>query len=316
MTFQTLFIIDLNFILFHLLFFHLLLKIIVEQWKEFLWLIAEWNWNLTYKNRCKSCCGGGWDPIRDWSLSVESSRNVVMPNGKIGATVASAANGIVDCPAPPVQGVWPPCDEWLFGSWNWSKQNEIYSRWILNRTIKHDQLFLVKLTVDDTDALVVASASLLSLESWCKRWPLASVLSSDSRGDRGVWSGVPGICFCNWLNCVCTCDACFCSSAAAAASFFFSSDWWWRSCARISRSNKRASRATRSLCAHPHNERKSRETISFLLQSENKSWKRKKSGYVCHYLQVLSFKFCVFNLPFVTLSFSLFFFVGLCRIFA
>lgn len=73
----------------------------------------------TYKKRWyASDCG--CDPTIDWSLSVESSRNVVTPNGKIGATVANAANGI-DCPAAiaavsNVLDVWPPCDEWLFGS--------------------------------------------------------------------------------------------------------------------------------------------------------------------------------------------------------
>lgn len=106
-------------------------------------------------------------------------------------------------------------------------------------------------TAEDTDALVVASASPFSFESWWCERPFVSVLSSDSRGERGVWSGVPGMCFCSWLNCVCTCVACFCNSAAAAAASlcFFNSDWWWRSCARISFSNKRASRTSRSLCA-------------------------------------------------------------------
>lgn len=69
---------------------------------------------LTYKKRWKAS-GCGCDPIKDWSLSVESSRSVVTPNGSIGATVASAANGI-EWPATAL-GVWPPCDEWLFGSW-------------------------------------------------------------------------------------------------------------------------------------------------------------------------------------------------------
>lgn len=102
------------------------------------------------------------------------------------------------------------------------------------------------LTAEDADALVVASASLLSFESWCE-WLFVSVLSSDSRGDRGVVNGVPGVCFCNWLNCVCTCVACFSSAAATASLCFFNSDWLCRSCARISRSNSRASRASRSL---------------------------------------------------------------------
>lgn len=89
-------------------------------WKEF--SVCSLNCNVfsrkcifyaTYIKRCKAS-DWGCDPISDWSLSVESSRNVVTPNGRIGATVARAANGIV-CPAA-APGVWPPCDEWLFGS--------------------------------------------------------------------------------------------------------------------------------------------------------------------------------------------------------
>lgn len=69
---------------------------------------------LTYTKRWKAS-DWGCDPINDWSLSVESSRSVVTPNGKIGATVTSAAKGI---DTAPVLGVSPPCVEWLFGSWN------------------------------------------------------------------------------------------------------------------------------------------------------------------------------------------------------
>lgn len=70
----------------------------------------------TYKKRWyASDCG--CDPTIDWSLSVESSRSVVTPNGKIGATVANAANGN-GCPdaitlLSTVLDDWPP---WLFGS--------------------------------------------------------------------------------------------------------------------------------------------------------------------------------------------------------
>lgn len=55
----------------------------------------ENNVKLTHMNRCNA---SGWECeyVKDWSLSVESSRNVVTPSGKIGATVAKAAtaNGI------------------------------------------------------------------------------------------------------------------------------------------------------------------------------------------------------------------------------
>lgn len=107
-----------------------------------------------------------------------------------------------------------------------------------------------KRTAEDVDALVVASASLFCFRSCCdERLFALSVLSSDSRGDRAVVDCVPGACFCSWLSCVCTCVACFCNSAAAAtASLCFFNSKWWRSWARISRSNWRASRASRSFC--------------------------------------------------------------------
>lgn len=98
------------------------------------------------------------------------------------------------------------------------------------------------------DALGVASASPFCFKSWCDERIFPSVLSTDSRGDRVAGDGEPGTGFCNWLSCVCTWVACFCSSAAAATASlcFFNSNWWCRSWARISRSNRRASRASRS----------------------------------------------------------------------
>lgn len=90
----------------------------------------------TYKKRWKA---SGWtcEQVNDWSLSVESSRNVVTPNGNIGATVANAANGIV----------WPAaafvkfddvdvcaalCTGWLFESWNWKskKCRTVQTKWL------------------------------------------------------------------------------------------------------------------------------------------------------------------------------------------
>lgn len=85
-----------------------------------------------------------------------------------------------------------------------------------------------ELTAEVDDAAVDASASCLSC---CKRIILESILSSESRGERGVANGVPvDICFCNWLSSVDTWVVCFCISAttaaAAAASLCFFASWW------------------------------------------------------------------------------------------
>lgn len=135
--------------------------------------------------------------------------------------------------------------------------------------LKWINIMHMKRTAEDTDALVVASASPLSFESWCERF-LESVLSSDSRGERGVVNGVPG-CLCNWPSCVWTCVACFCSSAAAAAASlcFFSSDWLCRSWARISRSNWRASRASRSLYTPREKNQKTQHVYEIWIQKWN-----------------------------------------------
>lgn len=179
----------------------------------------------------------------------------------MGATVARAANGI-DCPATaPVPGVW------LFESYINHLNLETIIRTITFNLIpeiksNNENVFekeTIEHTAEDADTLVVASASPFCFGSWCDERLFWSVLSSESRGDRDAAAdGEPGTCLCSWLSCVCTWAACFCSSAAAATASlcFFNSDWWWRSCARISRSNWRASRASRSLYVFENFEKK------------------------------------------------------------
>lgn len=127
------------------------------------------------------------------------------------------------------------------------------------------------------DALVVASASPCCFRSWCDERLFPSVFPSiESRGDRVAADGEPGTCFCNWPNCVCTCEACLCNSAAAATASlcFFNSNWWCRSWARISRSNRRASRASRSFyCMRKiiHIQKKSQIIQHDFIESAN-SW--------------------------------------------
>lgn len=106
---------------------------------------------------------------------------MVTPNGSIGATVANAASG-TDCPArTPVPGnkpgIWPPCEE-LFGScvrkmYVKFTQEIKTSANILQIIFFKNEVSLagnshrmrILTASEDADALVVASASLLSFES-------------------------------------------------------------------------------------------------------------------------------------------------------